>query len=287
MATVGSGQYTYDIEETFGRLPRSQSFGPVSDVAVDSQDRVYVFQRQDPAIVILDREGNYLDGWGTGFEFAHGLYISPDDIVYLTDRDTHQAFAYTLEGKPLLTLGVRGQFSETGCSQDGALVPRAAGPFNKPTKLVPAPSGELYVSDGYRNSRVHRFTADGQLIASWGTPGKSAPGEFHLPHSVWVDGQGLVYVCDRENSRVQIFSPDGEFVGLWPDLHRPTDIYFDAAGTAYISELLPRVSVLDPQGQVLARWESPSGHGIGGDSRGNIYLAQVGDRRVTKYVRRS
>ena len=204
MASVGSGPYTYDVEETFGRLPHGQSFGPVSDVAVDSQDRVYVFQRQDPIILIFDREGNYLDGWGTGFEFAHGLYISPDDVVYLTDRDTHQAFKYTPDGKPLLTLGIRGQFSDTGCTQDGALVPRAAGPFNKPTKLVPAPSGDLYVSDGYRNSRVHRFTANGELISSWGTPGKSAPGEFHLPHSVWVDTQGLVYVCDRENSRVQI-----------------------------------------------------------------------------------
>lgn len=120
-----------------------------------------------------------------------------------------------------------------------------------------------------------------------GVARQNAPGEFHLPHSVWVDGQGRVYVCDRENSRIQTFTPDGEFVSQWTDLHRPTDIFFDSAGTAYVSELLPRISVLDPAGQVLARWESPAGHGISGDSRGNIYLAQVGGRRVTLYRKRS
>jgi DNA-binding beta-propeller fold protein YncE len=99
------------------------------------------------------------------------------------------------------------------------LPPRSAGPFNKPTEMVVAPSGDLYVSDGYRNSRVHRFSAQGALLSSWGTPGKQEPGEFHLPHSLWVDPEGFVYVCDRENSRIQVFNGSGKFVSQWRDIH--------------------------------------------------------------------
>ncbi|HEX2171064.1 MAG TPA: peptidyl-alpha-hydroxyglycine alpha-amidating lyase family protein [Dehalococcoidia bacterium] len=286
MATVGSGRYTYDVIDRWGQLPPGQSFGRVSDVAVDSQDRVYVFQRHETPVLIFDRDGKFLDSWGEGqIEDPHGIYIQ-NDLVYLTDRDEHTARVFTLDGDPLLTLGNPGQPSNTGATKDGELVPHAAGPFNKPTKLAPAPSGDLYVSDGYRNARVHRFAQDGQLLSSWGAPGKTAPGEFHLPHSIWVGPDGRVYVCDRENSRIQIFSPEGEFLTQWTDVHRPTDLYFDAEGTAYVTELLPRVSVLDPEGKAIARWESLGFHGLIGDSRGDLYLASVGERLVTKCVRR-
>lgn len=286
MATVGTGRYRYEVIDTWGKLPNGQSFGPVSDVGVDSRDRIYAFQRADPPVLVFDRDGNFLSSWGQGaFDDPHGIYISPDDVIYLTDRNGQLALKYSLDGRLLLSIGTRGQASDTGATKDGELVPRAAGPFNKPTKIAPAPSGDLYVSDGYRNSRVHRFSGDGRLLASWGTPGKVAPGEFHLPHSVWVDAQGLVYVCDRENSRIQIFSPAGEYLRMWTDIHRPTDLHFGADGIAYVSELSPRVSVLDAAGQVLARWESGSAHGICADSRGDIYLAEVRGRKIAKCVR--
>ena len=85
---------------------------------------------------------------------------------------------------------------------------RASGPFNYPTEMVLGPSGDIYVSDGYRNSRVHRFSADGRLIDSWGEPGTGS-GEFNLSHAVAVSPDGRVYVCDRENSRLQVFTQDG------------------------------------------------------------------------------
>jgi len=291
MVTTGSGTYTYDLIQDWAKLPQGETFAIVSAVATDSQDRVYVFQRKDPPVTVFDRGGVYLGCWGIGaITDPHGFYIA-NDIVYLTDRADSVVLTFTLDGKPLSIIGRRGVHSDTGCEKPMDLVPRAAGPFNYPSELVPAPSGDLYVSDGYRNCRVHRFDADGRLISSWGEPGKTAPNEFHLPHSVLVDADGLVYVCDRENSRIQIFAADGRFVSMWTDIHRPTDIAQDRDGTLYVSELEhdgsgPRISVLDKQGAVLARWKSRSAHGLWVDSHGDIYLALTGDKSVDKYVRR-
>ena len=137
---------------------------------------------------------------------------------------------------------------------------------------------------------MHRFSSDGQLIASWGEPGKTEPNQFHLPHSILVGSDGLVYVCDRENSRVQVFSADGKFITMWTDIQKPTDIAVDGDGVFYFSELATdespsRVSVLDREGNVLARWDSRSAHGLWVDSRGDIYLALTRDTSVDKYVR--
>ena len=286
MPTVGSGRYTYEMVEDWAKLPQGQSFDKVTSVAVDSRDRVYVFQRTDPPILVFGRDGNFLSSWGNGtITFGHGIHIGRDDYIYLTDRDDHVAVKFTLDGKPVQVLGARGQPSDTGCTEDAGTVPRAAGPFNMPTSMAPAPSGDLYVADGYRNSRVHRFSAGGALIHSWGSPGKRAPGEFHVPHCVWVNRQGTVYVCDRDNSRVQVFTADGEFVAQWTDLDRPTSLYMDAEETVYVSELAPRVGVWDKAGNLLACWESPVTHFLYGDSAGDLYLALPYDDTVVKYVR--
>ncbi len=290
MTTVGTGKHSYTLVQDWAKLPQGEEFGVVSAIATDSQDRVYAFQRKDPPVLVFDRDGGYLNSWGSGvITDPHGIYIA-DDIVYVTDRSDSVALRFTLEGKPLQVLGNRGVHSDTGCERAGDLVPRASGPFNYPTELVPSPSGDLYVSDGYRNSRVHRFSGDGQLIASWGDPGKTEPNQFHLPHSILVGNDGLVYVCDRENSRIQVFSADGKFVTMWTDIQKPTDISVDGDGVFYFSELAtdespPRVSVLDREGNVLARWNSRSGHGLWVDSRGDIYLALTSDMSVDKYVR--
>lgn len=181
MTTVGTGKYTYTLIQDWARLPHGESFAMVSAVATDSQDRVYAFQRKDPPIVIFDRDGNFLSSWGNGaFLFAHGIYIA-NDIVYLTDRDSSVCLMYTLDGKPIQMLGRHGVHSDTGCERPGDLVPHAAGPFNYPTELVPDPAGDLYVSDGYRNARVHRFSPDGQLRFSWGSPVKLPPTSSTCP----------------------------------------------------------------------------------------------------------
>ncbi len=290
MATVGTGKHTYRLVENWARLPQGEVFGNVSAVATDSHDQVYVFQRKDPPVLVFDREGRLRRAWGAGaFANPHGIFIA-NDIVYLTDREDSVCLTYTLDGRPLSVLGQRGVHSDTGCEKPGELVPRAAGPFNYPTEMVPSPSGDLYVTDGYRNARVHRFAADGRLIASWGQGGKADPGHFHLPHSLIVHDDGRVYVCDRENNRIQVFSADGQFLALWSDLRRPLDISRDRDGLLYVSEggvsgLSPRISVMDRQGAVVARWDSLSAHGSWVDAHGDIYLALGARMRVDKYER--
>jgi DNA-binding beta-propeller fold protein YncE len=291
MTTVGTGKYTYTLIEDWAKPPPGESFAMVSAVAVDSQDRVYAFQRKDPPVAVFDRDGNFLSSWGNGaFLFPHGISIT-DDIVYLTDRDSSVCIVYTLDGKPIQMLGRHGVHSDTGCERPGDLVPRAAGPFNYPSELVVAPSGDLYVSDGYRNARVHRFSGDGQLKASWGEPGTDAPNQFHLPHSLVVDDGERVYVCDRENHRIQVFTTAGEYVTMWTDIQRPMDISLDTDGVIHVSEAgvdgsSARISVLDKQGKVLARFECRGpGHGSWVDSHGDIYVGLGDPGGVDKYVR--
>lgn len=290
MATVGSGKHTYRLVENWAKLPGGEAFGNVSAVATDSQNRVYIFQRKDPPVVIFDQNGMYLGSWGArAFANPHGIFIA-DDIVYLTDREDSVCLTYTLDGRPLQVLGKRGQHSDTGCDKPGEVVPRAAGPFNYPTEMVPAPSGELYVTDGYRNARVHRFTGEGTLVSSWGQPGKTEPNQFHLPHSLVVDSSGLLYVCDRENNRIQVFSAEGHYLAMWTDLRRPLDISIDPDGLFCISEggvsgLSPRVSLMDKHGTVVARWDSESAHGSWADANGDIYMALGAKQRLDKYVR--
>jgi DNA-binding beta-propeller fold protein YncE len=290
MATVGTGKYTYNVIQDWAKLPSGETFAMVSAVATDAQDRVYGFQRKEPPIVVFDRNGNFLSSWGNGaFLFAHGIFIA-NDTVYLTDRDSSVCLMYTLDGKPIQMLGRHGVHSDTGCEKPGDLVPRAAGPFNYPSELVPAPSGDLYVSDGYRNARVHRFTWDGQLKKSWGEPGKTAPGQFHLPHSLIV-AHDKVYVCDRENHRIQVFDMDGKFLELWTDIQRPMDISVDRDGMLVVSEgsvnnSSARISILDTAGKVLSRFDCRGpGHGSWVDSHGDIYVGLNNPGGIDKFVR--
>ena len=292
MTTIKTDKYDYELVQSWGTLPAGMTFGTVSSVASDSQNRVYVYQRKDPPIVVLDSDGNYLNSWGiSAFNLPHGFCIV-DDVIYLTDREDSVCLKYTLDGKPLMVLGDRGIHSDTGCEEPGELVPRAAGPFNYPSEMYPSPSGDLYVSDGYRNSRVHRFSAEGRYITSWGTPGKGGPGEFHLPHSLLIDEEGLVYVCDRENNRIQVFTPEGEFITMWTDMTRPNDISQSVDGDFYIAESTfegstPRITVRDKEGEILSSWESRQAHGLWVDKQDSVYLALPGAQSVDKYIRQN
>ena len=289
MAQIGTGKYSYELIPDFLKLPAGQSFGMVSRVATDAQDRVYVFQRTDPPIVVFDREGKYLGAWGSGaVTDPHGLKIV-GDVAYTTDRSDSVARSFTLDGKPLLELGQRGEHSDTGKVGTNWLAERAAGPFNHPTEMMAHPNGDIYVTDGYRNARVHRFTRDGRLIKSWGAPGHG-PGQFHLPHSIAYDDDGKLYVADRANKRIQIFTPDGDYLGQWTGMGGPNDITRGKDGNFYIAEQEDdgkpaQICVRDAKGAVLARFASRHVHGIGVDSHGDIYAGLTQDRSVDKFVR--
>lgn len=294
MATVGTGKYTYELVDDWARLPEGWVLGQTG-IVTDSRDRVYLFNRGDHPLIVLDADGSYYTSWGEGvLSSAHGMFIDQQENIYLPVMNSHVVLKYSPSGNLLMTLGTWDQPSDTGWSGNYRdPVKQAAGPFHRPTDVAISPAGDLYISDGYGNARVHRFTADGELQMSWGAPGKTAPGEFHVPHGVWVHTDGRVLVADRENNRVQIFSPQGEFLTQWTDLARPCDIYIDADGAVYIPELDGLITILSLDGKLLARWTSATGTGDGDgghavwvDSRGDIYLNQNQEgRRLLKYRR--
>jgi len=296
MATVGTGKYTYELMDDWARLPEGWVLGQTG-IVTDSRDRVYLFNRGDHPLIVLDADGSYYTSWGEGvLSSAHGMFIDQQENIYLPVMNSHVVLKYSPSGNLLMTLGTWDQPSNTGWSGNYRdPVKQAAGPFHRPTDVAISPSGDLYISDGYGNARVHRFTADGELQMSWGVPGKTAPGEFHVPHGVWVHTDGRVLVADRENNRVQIFSPQGEFLTQWTDLARPCDIYIDADEAVYVPELDGLITILSLDGKILARWASPTGTGDGDgghavwvDSHGDIYLNQNQEgRRLLKYRRRS
>lgn len=289
---LGSGNYTYEEDLDWAKLPAGWSFLEVTDVAVDSHDRVFVFNRGQHPMIVFDREGNFLFSWGEG-QFSkkpHGVTIGPDDILYCVDDGGHTVRKYTPEGKLIMTIGTQGQAAPY---QSGI-------PFNRPTKVALDPkSDEFYVSDGYGNSRVHKYSADGILLFSWGAPGTD-PGEFNIVHTVCTDRDGWVYVTDRESHRLQIFDARGKYITQWNNMHRVCGLClnYEPDLVVYVTEMVShqnvnkdipnlgsRISIFDSTGRRIGRLgglhagEGPgefiSPHSLAIDSRGDLYVGEV------------
>ncbi len=302
MATVGKGKYTYEVVEDWAKLPQGVH-APMAAVTVDSEDRVYGFNRGERGVIVFDKDGNYLYSWeGVKFVFPHAIYADPQDNIWIVDRNDCQIHKFTSEGKLLMTIGEKGRRSDTGAdnsvfSSDGyKQVTRPGGPFNLPAGIGIAADGNIFIADGYANCQVHHFSPDGKLVKSWGTPG-SGPGQFMLPHGSWVDSRGRVLVADRENDRVQVFNQQGRFLTQWPTkLIGPAVVWEDGDGVCYVAEHNGGFfSVLTLDGELLARWGDAkfrSCHGAAGDSDGNIYFVQPTSgegstgRRIVKYIRK-
>jgi DNA-binding beta-propeller fold protein YncE len=302
--TASCEEFGYTADDHWAKLPPQWSWIEVAAVACDSRDRVYVFNRGDHPVMVFDREGTFLCAWGEGqFARPHGIYVGPDEAVYCTDDLGHTVRQFTPEGILLATVGPSGLASDTGAtSMDYRTIVRAGPPFHYPTNLAIAKDGSLFVSDGYGNARVHKFASNGRLLSSWGEPG-GGPGQFRIPHGIAVDEKGIVYVADRENSRVQLFTSEGVYLTEWTDVARPCQVFVDAVGQVHVAELgfyagmwpgttAPspdspggRVSIFNRDGSLLARWgggRSPCApgdffapHGIWVDGHGDIYVAEV------------
>ena len=291
---LGKGKYRYQVLDGWGDLPPDVRYGgDCTAVCLDSEDNVYVFTRGAHPIIVFDRDGKFLRSWGQdiGFTNPHGAHMGPDDHLYLTDDKGHVVRKCTREGKVVLTIGVPNKPS-----------PAFSGdPFNRCTHTALSPGGEIYISDGYQNARVHKYSPDGKLLLSWGEPGTD-PGQFNLVHNIACDDEGWVYVADRENHRVQVFDRNGKYEAQWNNLARPCGLFVarGASPLAFIGELGPetvatltqgvpnlgpRVSIMSSKGDVLAHLGAQtlgenSGqfiapHGIAVDSRGDIYVAEV------------
>ena len=301
---VGSGAFQYHVDDRWAKFPANGNDGEAVGVACDSQDRVYVFLRGPRPVQVFERDGTPVATWGDGvFVRPHGITVGADDTVFCTDDFDHTVRAFSPRGELRLKLGASGQPSDTGATSiDYRTIKHAGPPFNYPTNLAQGPSGDLFVADGYGNARVHRFAADGRWLHSWGEPG-SGPRQFHVPHGIAVDEDNIVYVADRENSRIQLFTDAGEYLAEWTDVARPCQVFISPAGWAYVAELgfragrWPgtgsaesgatggRVSIFDKSGVLHARWgggDNPCAagdffapHSICVDSHGDIYVAEV------------
>ena len=292
MATiVGSGDYRYEVIENWGKLPTGWAFKEVAAVAVDSKDQVYCFTRGDHPLIVLDRDGNFLRSWGEGtFKRAHGATIGPDESIFLTDDGDHTVRKFTLDGRLQLTVGVPGHCAPY---QSGE-------PFNRCTHVAFAPNGDFYVSDGYGNSRVHKYSPDGKWLMSWGESG-SDPGQFNVVHNIVADKDGWIYVADRENNRLQVFDGNGKYETQWNNMHRPCALYMDTSQSdaiCYVGELGPglgvnqhapnlghRVDIYTAKGRRLARLGDIHGgekpgqfiapHGLAINGAGDLFVAEV------------
>jgi DNA-binding beta-propeller fold protein YncE len=296
LATIlGQGEYLYQELADWAKLPDDWDFREVVDVIVDAQDRVYVFNRGEHPLIIFEQNGTFVGSWGEGlFTRPHGLTLvlegkqaGQDPVLFCVDDDGHWIGKFSLDGKLLMQIGERGKSAPPGSRR----------PFNRPTKVAQDPkSGELYISDGYGNPCVHKYSADGQYLFSWGDYGTEA-GAFNLPHSVCTDAEGKVYVADRENHRVQVFDDQGNYLDQWNNLHRPCGLYIKG-DRAYIGQLPTHldvnvdypnigacVTIHDLSGKQLARLgdarvgEEPgqftAPHSIAVDSRGDLYIGEV------------
>jgi DNA-binding beta-propeller fold protein YncE len=262
------GLLKYRVQIRFGEepdtMPEGWKFGRVSAVAVDGEGAVYVFHRGKKAdpMIVFDAKGKYLRSWGRGmFGNPHGMRIDRDGNVWVTDNGDHQVMKFDREGKVLLSLGKRGQPGTD------------AETFNRPTDIAFAPTGEVYVSDGYGNSRVVKFTAGGKYLLDWGKRGVG-PGEFNTPHSIGVDSKGRVYVADRENNRIQVFDAQGRFLKQWTHLGATQNLFITPKDEMWIithrnnienityDTLAGRIMKIDIEsGRILGSMESP-GHWI-------------------------
>jgi DNA-binding beta-propeller fold protein YncE len=296
-AILGSADFRYRIVPDWGKLPEGWLFGEVAGVGVDRNNRVYAFTRGEHPVIVFDHEGNFLRSWGEGvFRNPHGIHMGPDDTVYCTDEGDHTVRKFTLDGKLLLQIGVA-----------GTPAPHMSGnPFNRCTHTALSPEQDIYVSDGYGNARIHKYSPDGKLLFSWGEPG-TGPGKFNIAHNICCDDDGWVYVADRENHRVQVFDGKGRYETQWNDMHRPCGLCMQGGRDPlfYIGELGPgkefsnrnwprlgpRVSIVTSEGRLLARlgdFEGPgapsqfiSPHGMAVDSEGAIYVGEVSRTNLT------
>lgn len=270
-----------------------------SSVAITSKGTVLVLHRGAHPILEFDSAGKFLRSWGDGMISegkvagipqgnwapdrsrysavygppgctscgAHSVRVDPQGNIWIVDAAGHVIYKMTADGKEIMRLGTRGTAGATRST------------FNLPTDIAFAPSGDLYVTDGYGGARVVKFSRDGKYLMEWGKRG-TGPGEFGLPHNVAVDAQGQVYVTDRDNQRIQVFDGNGKFLTEWKGTGGVSGLVMTRDG-----HIVTGGVVRDLKGNVVVKLPDAAGaHGAAVDAAGNIYLAQLSGI-VQKFVR--
>ncbi|WP_218091646.1 hypothetical protein [Paenibacillus solanacearum] len=295
-----------EVVAGWGQLPEGQAFGYTHGIVTDSADNVYVLHTGKPNVAVFTRSGEWIRSWsveGIG-DNAHGFYLQKEqtgEYVYMTDCGLGTVVKATLDGEVVLRLD----------PPDLPEVYSGEKPY-KPTDVAVAPNGDIYVTDGYGQHWIHQYNAEGERIRSWGGTGR-APGQLKSPHGISVkltDGEPELYVADRGNHRIQVFTLTGEHKQFIDnDMDMPCSFYFHG-GLMLFPDLHSRVTVFDAKddtlvahlGEDLLAYKQPgwpnlpkayyranrfsSPHAVCVDSVGDVYVAEwISDGRITKLRR--
>jgi hypothetical protein len=293
----------YQVDPVWPQKPANLAWGAVPSVVLDKNENVWVFTRSDSPVQVYDAAGKFIRSWGDGqFKIPHGMQFDSDGNVWVTDVGLHLVMQFTPDGKLLKTLGTRGVPGEDATH------------FNKPTDVAVSPSGDVFVADGYANYRIVHFDRNGRFVKEWGKFG-FGPGEFALPHAIVRDSKGRLYVADRSNVRIQVFTENGDFLDEWRSLIVPWGLYIGKNDEIWVCGSSPMpwlenqeylscppkdqvVMQFAPEGKLLSLWTIPMGetgkekpgdvnwlHGIAIDSHGNLFLGDIKGKRLQKFTR--
>src|SRR5262249_10032693 len=267
----------------------------------DKNDQVYVFTRAEPPVQVYDASGKFLRGWGKGIKSAHHIKIDQGGNVWIADVENHVVEKYTPDGKLLQTIGAKGQAG------------RDQSHLNRPCDMAIAPNGDIFVADGYGNARVIVFDKSGKCLREWGELGHG-PGQFSIVHAIALDSKGRLYVADRKNVRIQVFTTDGKYLEEWRNLITPWGFHMTADDELWVCGSSPMqwrkedgalgcppkdqvFMKFNSQGKLMHLFTLPKGldglerpgevnwvHCIAFDSKGNMYLGDINGKRAQKFV---
>ncbi|MCY2966449.1 MAG: peptidyl-alpha-hydroxyglycine alpha-amidating lyase family protein [Planctomycetota bacterium] len=264
----------------FLQLPKGLELAPCSAVDIDTSGGLYVLHRGKTPVLYFDKQHQFVRSWGEGlFGKPHGLRIDRQGNVWITDIVRHVVQKYTPAGKLLLSLGT---IDKPGTSIDH---------FDRPADIAFDTADNVYVADGYGNTRVIVFDKNGKYLRQWGKPGEG-PGEFNVPHAICIDRKGRILVGDRDNSRIQVFDADEKLLAMWKGF-APYGLALGADDRLYVADgVADEVLVLNLEGEILHRF------GVKGDKPGDfnvphmlvqgadkaLYVTEIDGKRVQKFV---
>lgn len=296
----------YEVVPDWPKKPVEIAWDQIAGVSVDKQGRVWLFNRADPPVQVYSAEGDFLFSWGDGlFKGPHYLRIDHEGHVWTTDYRRHLVRKFTEDGKLLLTLGTADEKGDDETHLSG------------PTDVAVSPAGDIFVSDGYGNNRVVHYDKEGNFVKSFGELGVEL-GQLSQPHSIAMDSQGRLYVCERNNGRIQIFDQSGKTLGAWKNLINPWGIHITPSDDIFVCGSTPArwtergnlgnpphdqiLMRFDTTGRALELWGFPLAkdgelepghldwmHGMGMDNAGNLYISDVDENspvhRLQKFKR--
>jgi peptidylamidoglycolate lyase len=297
--------HSYTVQHGWPQLPEGFALAVPGGIDIDNKHHVFSIHTggrswpdrntealiDNDTVLVWDADtGKLINSWGKGiFRMTHGLTVDKDSNVWITDVGLHQVFKFTEKGELIFSLGQPGVTGST------------PGYFNLPTDIAVKADGSFYVSDGYGNNRIVKYSADGTYEFEWGKKG-SGPGEFNLPHSVALDSQGRVYVADRTNARIQVFTPEGKYISEIKTVGwMPFSLIISADDKIFVTDggdkpakfpYRSRVMVLDLEGNIVdsfGRYGNYDGqfklaHDIAIAPNGEVYVADVVGDRIQKFT---